>query len=153
MHNKQSILELLSPHAVLRALTEEAKDSVPTYFLEHDFIRLTHFPFEVGRESRDIEVDGKLVRIERRKQTSTKLTNSIYLIDACIPLHISRHHFQIERKGSEYKIIDRYSACGLSVGEIRIGGDDTGGEISLKDGDIISVGAEDTPYLFEFITL
>lgn len=159
MNDKQSIIKLLMPGAVLRAKTKEAKASVPQHLLAQDIVSIDHFPFKVGRESRTKEIDGKLVKIERRKLTDHEPANSLYLIDPCKPMHISRHHFQIEKNSSGYLLIDRGSACGLSLeksaaGEnVRIGGNDGGGEASLEDGDLITVGDKNSPYVFEFIVL
>lgn len=159
MNDKQQIIQLLMPGAVLRAITKEAKASVPQHVLAQDIVSINHFPFKVGRESRTKEIDGKLVKIERRTVTNHESVNNLYLIDSCKPMHISRHHFQIEKNGSEYLLIDNGSACGLSLeksatGEnVRIGGNDSGGEVNLEDGDLITVGAKDSPYVFEFIVL
>jgi hypothetical protein len=153
MNEKQSILQLMMPKAVLKALTPEARDSIPHNLLEQDMVRISQFPFKVGRESRIKEIDGKLVRVERPKRDDSEPNNDLYLIDAGQPLHISREHFQIEKNSTGYILIDRGSACGVTVGTSKIGGRDSGGEARLNDGDIIAVGATDTPYLFKFITL
>ncbi len=153
MNDKASILQLLKPKAVLKALTPEAKACAPQHSIEHGLIRISQFPFSVGRESRVNERDGKLTRIERVKFTRHEPSNNLYLIDASRPLNISREHFAIEQNSDGYLLIDRYSACGTAVGTNRIGGKDSGGKIKIEDGDIISVGGENSPYLFKFITL
>ncbi|HKI55386.1 MAG TPA: FHA domain-containing protein, partial [Anaerolineales bacterium] len=135
MNEKQSVLQLLMPKAALQAMTPEARASVPQTLLEQNWIRIGHFPFRVGRESRTREIDGKLVRIEREKFGDHKPNNDLYLVDACHPLHISREHFVIEKTSSDYMLIDRCSVCGVTVGETRIGGRETGGRIKLNDGD------------------
>ncbi len=49
--------------------------------------------------------------------------------------------------------LDRGSASGTMVNTQKIGGEDRGGTCELKDGDIIKIGAKDSLYLFQFITL
>jgi len=152
MNDKTSILQLLTPKAALQAMTAESKSCVHQGFLEHGFIRINQFPFSVGRESRVNESGEKLTRIERVKFTDHEPNNDLYLIDAVRPLNISREHFTIVKKNNNtYVLMDRCSACGTAVGDKRIGGRDSGGQTELKDGDIITVGGEDTPYHFKFI--
>ena len=67
-------------------------------------------------------------------------------------LQISRQHLQIEKTKTGYLVSDRGSACGTSINTQKIGSEDKGGTWELKDGDIIKIGAEDSPYLFQFIT-
>ncbi len=153
MHDKTSILQLLTPKAVLKAITPEAKAAVPTGRLEHGFIKISQFPFSVGRESRVQESGGKLTCIERVKFTDHEPNNDLYLIDAVRPLNISREHFSIVKSRNGYVLFDRKSACGTAVGANRIGGRDSGGQTTLEDGDIITVGSENTPYQFQFICL
>jgi len=153
MDDKLATLERLTPKAVLQAMTPEAKASVPQNLLEYDLIRISQFPFNVGRESRVSQVDGKLVRTERVKHIEADSSNDLYLTDAAHPLNISREHFRIEQNENGYLLVDRHSACGISVDNHRIAGKDQGGEIALHDGDIIAVGIESTPYVFKFITL
>jgi len=153
MDNKSATLQLLTPKAVLQAMTPEARASVSQGALEGDLIRINRFPFSVGRESRVSEVDGKLIRTERVKHVDGSPSNDLYLADTNRPLNISREHFRIHQTNNGYMLHDRCSACGTSVENQRIGGRDSGGEIALKDGDIIAIGVEDTPYIFKFITL
>ena len=58
--------------------------------------------------------------------------------------------FRVGRE-SRGKIVDRGSVCGTSAGGVRIGGNETGGTVSLRDGDEILVGADATPYRYTFI--
>jgi len=153
MDDKLATLKLLTPKAVLQAMTPEAKASVPQGSLEHDLVRISQFPFNVGRESRVSNIGGKLVRTERVKHIEGDTSNHLYLTDAARPMNISREHFRIEQREQGYVLIDRHSACGSSVDNHRIGGQDSGGEIALNDGDIIAIGVADTPYVFKFITL
>lgn len=153
MDDKQTILTLLSPKAALKALTPAAERAVPDGMIAAGLVSIRHFPFRIGRESRGAIVDGDFVRAERPRLGNHKPKNDLYLIDAVEPLEISREHFQIESTAEGYLLVDRGSACGTTVGGIRIGGNDTGGSASLKDGDTIAIGTESTPFRFAFISL
>jgi hypothetical protein len=152
MDDKQSILKLLLPKAVLKPMTPEAECAVPDGMIKSGLISIRHFPFRVGRESRGEIVEGEFLRIERPRRGDREPNNDLYLIDAGELMHISREHFQIESAADGYVLVDRGSACGTTVGGIRVGGDDAGGSVSLKDGDVIGIGAESTQYLFTFIS-
>lgn len=153
MEEKRIILEAVTPVAVLKAMTLEAKKSVPQLSLVDDVVCIRKFPFRVGRESRIKKVNGRLERIERSKLDDRQPSNDLYLVDDGHLLNISREHFQIEKNGNEYVLFDRGSACGTRVGEITVGGGDSTGSLPLKDGDVISVGTKASPYVFQFITL
>jgi pSer/pThr/pTyr-binding forkhead associated (FHA) protein len=153
MNDKQTILTLLVPKAALKALTPEAERAVPDGMMVAGLISISHFPFRIGRESRGAIVDGDFVRTERPRFGDRKPKNDLYLIDAVEPLEISREHLQIESTAQGYVLVDRGSACGTSVGELRIGGGDAGGSAPLKDGDTIAIGTEATPYRYTFILL
>ena len=153
MEDKQSILERVTPLAVLKPMTAEAENSISRYCLGHDFIGIWAFPFRIGRESRVETVNGKLVHAERNKIGSGKPNNDIYLIDRGRFLQISREHFRIEKTETGYSVADRGSACGTGINTRKIGGEDRGGTHTLEDGDTIRIGADDSPYLFQFITL
>lgn len=150
---KRLILHQVTPKAVLKPLTDQAREAVPSYQLVGNFVCLFWFPFRVGRESRVRLVDGRLERIERTKQSDTELNNDLYLVDRGALLNISREHFLIEQRGADYRILDRGSACGTWVGGEPIGGKDIGGQHVLHDGEVIGVGTKDTPFLFQFISL
>ena len=153
MEDKQAILKRVTPLAVLKPMTSEAKNSISSYCLGHEFIGIWQFPFRIGRESRVETVNGKLVHAERNKIGSGKPNNDIYLMDRGHFLQISREHFSIEKTETGYSVADRGSACGTSINTQKIGGEDRGGTHTLEDGDTIKIGAEDSPYLFQFITL
>ena len=53
MNEKQSILQLLMPKAVLKAMTPEARDSIPHSLLEQDMVRIV-VRATVIRESRKV---------------------------------------------------------------------------------------------------
>jgi len=152
MDDKQAILALLLPKAVLKPMTPEAECAVPDGMIKAGLIGIRQFPFRVGRESRGEMVDGEFRRIERPRLGKREPNNDLYLIDAGELMHISREHFWIESTAEGYVLFDRGSACGTAVGAIRVGGDDTGGSAPLKDGDTIAIGADSTPYLFTFIS-
>lgn len=153
MDDKQTILTILSPKAALRALTPEAERAVPDGMMVAGLISIWHFPFKIGRESRGAIVDGDFVRTERPRFGERRPKNDLYLVDAVEPLEISREHFQIESSAEGYVLVDRASACGTGVGELHIGGSDSGGSAPLKDGDTIAIGTESTPYRYTFIAL
>ncbi len=155
MSDEQDILQLLTPKAVLQTMTAEAQESVPLSVLDHGLVRISHFPFNVGRESRGDQRGGQNnnMRSERVKRSTGDSSNDLYLTDAGRPMNISREHFRIEKTSNGYQLVDRYSACGTSVNNQHIGGRDAGGTIALKGGDTIAVGVEGAPYIFKFITL
>ena len=153
MEDKQAILKRVTPLAVLKPMTPEASSSISSYCLGHEFIGIWQFPFRIGRESRVETVNGKLVHAERNKVGSGKPNNDIYLMDRGRFLQISREHFRIEKTETGYMVADRGSACGTSINTQKIGGEDRGGSYALEDGDIIKIGAEESPYIFKFITL
>ena len=153
MDEKQRIIREITPVAVIKAMTPEAKRAVPQSLLVEDVVSIRKFPFRIGRESRVKKINGKLERIERPKLDDREPNNDLYLVDDGHLLNISREHLQIEKNGSKYLLVDRGSACGTRVGEVMIGGDDASGSLTLKDGDIIAIGAKATPYVFQFITL
>jgi len=153
MEDKQSILKRVTPVAVLKPMTPEATNSINRNCLHHEFIGIWQFPFHLGRESRVETVNGKLVRTERNKISQGKPNNDTYLMDGGRFLQISREHFRIDKTETGYTVFDRGSACGTMINSEKIGSEDRGGTHTLEDGDIIKIGAEDSPYLFQFIAL
>lgn len=151
MDAKDVMLAEIAPKAVLKALTPETMEAVPQALLVGDKVVIREFPFKVGRESRVRKVDGKVERIERPKRDDRDPTNDLYLVDRGHLLNISREHFQIEKNGDGYILVDRGSACGTKIDETRVGGADQEGRQVLRDGDVIAVGAKGTPYRFQFI--
>ncbi len=153
MDEKRTILEATTPIAVLKAVTPEAKKAVPQPMLVEGVVCIRSFPFKVGRESRIKKINGKLERIERVKLDDRPPSNDLYLVDDGHLLNISREHFQIEKKGNEYMLLDRGSACGTQVSGVSVGGDDSPGSVALKDGDIVCIGIKKSPFIFQFISL
>ncbi len=149
---KDAILAAVSPKAVLKALTPETREAIPQALLVDDMVLIHAFPFRVGRESRVRKVNGKVERVERPKRDDGNPTNDLYLIDRGHLLNISREHFQIEKSGDGYILVDRESACGTTIDGVRVGGDDLGGRQRLEDGAVVAVGVRGTPYHFQFIS-
>ena len=152
MNDKLAILSEFFPKAVLQAMTTETIEAVPGHLLRGDCVAITSFPFRVGRESRVIEVGGKLQPLERPKKDDSPPTNDLYLVDRGHRLNISREHFQIEKRADGYFLVDRGSACGTKIEGVNVGGDDMGGFTALQDGAVIAVGSVGTPYVFRFLT-
>ena len=154
MRDKQSLLAEIIPKAVLKATTDEAKQAIGKNCLGEDMIGIWQFPFRIGRESRVTYVEGELVVSERRKlRDDSKPNNDIYLVDGGELLNISRQHLKIEKDENGYSVVDRRSACGTVVNDHAFGGRDEGGSCTLKDGDVVKIGGQNSPYLFEFISL
>lgn len=150
--DKLQILSEMLPKAMLQALTPEALEAVPPAARQGAMVVIHSFPFKVGRESRVVKINGRLESIERPKKDNSAPTNDIYLIDRGYRLNISREHFEIRCEGREYRLVDRGSACGTRVGDSEVGGDDHGGVIPLRDGDIIAIGVAGTPYTYRFVS-
>jgi len=132
----------MADEAFLKALTPEAQEclGVPK-------LKISKYPFRVGRESRTRHVPASF---ERRRQSSA-LNNDLYLQETGDVLNVSREHFQIERRGSAYYLVDRGSACGTLLEGIVIGGDRAGGEQQLANGDVIIVGTSESRHVFKFV--
>lgn len=151
MEDKRAILAILLPRAVLKALTPEAEHAVPDGMIESGYVSIRRFPFRIGRESRGTLVDGNFHRIERPRDGRQAPNNDLYLLDAGTRLHISREHLRIERTDDGYLLVERGSACGTSVGGVRLGAGTGHTSVPLKDGDTIGIGTESTPFLYQFI--
>ncbi|HSS63873.1 MAG TPA: FHA domain-containing protein [Gammaproteobacteria bacterium] len=112
-------------------------------------LRLTRFPFRVGRESRSPVEAGVVVHDERRRQAVAP-NNNLYIWDPGPLLNVSREHFQIERGDvGKFSVRDRGSTCGTLVGNIRLGAG--GAESCLLSADsTIVVGTPQSPFVFRF---
>jgi pSer/pThr/pTyr-binding forkhead associated (FHA) protein len=113
-------------------------------------VRITRFPFRVGRENRLAASVDRLL-IERRLGSAPQL-NDVYLVEPTVagPPHVSREHFAIEYAVDQCVLVDRGSACGTIVAGRKVGGNRTGGRTDLRSGDEIVVGTEHSPYVFRF---
>lgn len=111
-------------------------------------VRLTHFPFKVGRESRLSQANfAREQRLGRTPQLNDLYLNEPHGSEV---IHISRDHFAIEHVDGEYFVVDRGSVAGTIVAGRRIGGRRKGGRTRLHPGDQIIVGGESSPYVFTF---
>ncbi len=151
---KQELLRTMVPQAVLKALTPEAKHSIIKREFHQDIIPIYEYPFRMGREARVKYADGAIILQERHKLGGQEPNNDVYLLDNGNYLQISREHCSIVKNDNEnYLLKDRGSACGSMVNSCVVGGDDNNGSCELKDGDIITLGSEESPYKFKFIVL
>lgn len=131
---------------LLRPATATARLSI-----DHEDIRMSTFPFRVGREART-HLMSKLPSFGERRNTKANPNNDLYIRDMGRPLNVSREHFHIERtEDGGYELVDRGSACGTIVSGCTIGGEYTGGRCALHDGDSIVVGTPESAFVFEFI--
>jgi len=152
--SKQAVIARFTPKAALEAMTPQAAAAISPSLVVDGMVGIRGFPFRVGRESRGKIVDGVFHRIERPQRVpGSPTSNDLYLVDAGAMLQISREHFRIERTAAGYQIVDRGSVCGVSAGGVRIGGEEAGGTVPLRDGDEIQIGTEVTPYRYTFIVL
>jgi pSer/pThr/pTyr-binding forkhead associated (FHA) protein len=111
-------------------------------------VRLTHFPFKFGRESRISQ--GAFARDQRLGRAPQ--LNDVYLKErqSAELSQISRDHFAIENMEDQFFVVDRGSVAGTIVAGRRIGGHRKGGRTRLHAGDEITVGGEGSPYVFRF---
>lgn len=112
-------------------------------------LRLTRFPFRVGRESRS-SADARVVVLDERRRGTVPPNNDLYIWDPGPLLNVSREHFQIERSESgEYLVRDRGSTCGTLVGNVRLGAGGPEGCVLYPDNTIV-VGTPQSPFVFRF---
>ncbi len=126
----------------LKAMTPEAQAC-----LGASQLKISMYPFRVGRGSRVRHVP---ISVDRRR-LGTAPSNDLYLQETGKVLNISREHFQIERRGDAYYLVDRGSACGTLLEGTVIGGDRAGGQQQLSNGDVIIVGTSESRYVFKFV--
>lgn len=134
--------------ATLVAVTEEAARALGGT----RELRVTQFPFKVGRERRSYLADDRLpVNVSQRRRGEAPQVNDVYLQeDASGNLQISGAHFAIECVDARYFLVDRGSACGTMVAGDLIGGNRKGGRTELRDGDEVIVGTGRSRYIFRF---
>lgn len=119
--------------------------------IDQEHIKVSAFPFRVGREART-NLMSKLPGFGERRNTKANPNNDLYIRDMGRPLNVSREHFYIERtEDGDYELVDRGSACGTIVNGHTIGGEYTGGRCMLQDGDSIVVGTPESAIVFEFV--
>ncbi|MDA1044525.1 MAG: FHA domain-containing protein [Verrucomicrobia bacterium] len=114
-------------------------------------VKMRHFPFRLGRESRYRIVDGEVVSMERRL-TQSNPNNELYVLDLNVVMNVSREHCQIVRlEDGRYKVVDRGSSCGTIVNGIEIGVRAETREASIESGARIVLGTKDSPFVFDFV--
>lgn len=129
--------------AYLVALTPESSEAI-----QARAINIPHLPFRVGRESRRFRWTELGLVGERRKAAPPN--NDLYLVEETEPMNVSREHFQIDRTGDGFVLVDRGSTCGTIVeGEV-IGGEQGRQEAPLNDHDVIIVGTSLSRFIFKF---
>ena len=134
-------------HAILRALTPEAEESLGGA----REVPITTYPFRIGRESPDTTGVFGFGSPERTVVLQS-VENHLLLHDDGMPKLISRGHLQIEEgPHGDFLVKDRGSVCGTVVGNNQIGGGRKGGSCPLHDGNVIMVGGTDSPYVFQFV--
>ena len=153
MESIEDIKKLVLPKALLQPTTIEAANSVHKTCLPDHMIGVWNFPFKLGRESRIGIVDGEQVIMERKRPDRHKPNNDAYILDSGEKLQISREHMYIDLIDNKFYVIDRGSACGTIVNSDNIGGKDKGGKHSLKNGDLIKLGTQESHYIFKFVVL
>lgn len=133
--------------AILVAVTPEAERALNG----QSELRMTHFPFKVGRESRVSQTAQGMFAREQRLGRAPQV-NDVYLKESLSSdlSHVSRDHFAIERIDDRFFVVDRGSVSGTIVAGRRIGGHRRGGRTSLRPGDEIIVGGDESPYVFRF---
>jgi pSer/pThr/pTyr-binding forkhead associated (FHA) protein len=138
-----------SSEATLVAVTAEAQRALGGT----REIRVTQFPFRVGRERRSSFADDwVLVDVPERRRGKAPQLNDVYLRDdESRALQISRAHFALECIEDRFFLVDRGSACGMIVSGRRIGGHRKAGRTELRDGDEVIVGTGRSPYVFRFV--
>lgn len=145
-----------TPRAILAPVTSEARAALSGV----DHIVVSTFPFRIGREARSNPIARAMATLERRLQSVPQL-NDLYLIDPAEPLQISRSHCEIEHTNGCFFVRDRASATGTNVvraatrtssgvSVLQAGGTSPDTRVELGDGDLIVVGAQDSPYVFRF---
>lgn len=152
MDDKQKVLQTVIPLAVLEALTPEAIEAIPpTYLLGENLVAVYRFPFRIGRESRLKRVEGELYRDIRPKRNNGVVPNNdLYLADPYLKINIGREHLQIEQHENVYMAVDRGSPTGTRLIHNENGNTETGSSFIIKDGDILCLGEDGSPFLYKF---
>jgi pSer/pThr/pTyr-binding forkhead associated (FHA) protein len=128
----------------LKALTPEARNA-----LGGAILKITHFPFRVGRESRLGETSSFFAGSRRKPESMPN--NDLYLVDPGTVLNVSREHFLIDVNERGYFLVDRCSACGTIVEGELVGERKKGGTRQLQNQDVIIVGTSESRYVFKFL--
>jgi pSer/pThr/pTyr-binding forkhead associated (FHA) protein len=131
--------------AYLLALTAECRAALGGAEAE-----LKEFPFRVGRESRRFETLANKAKFAEKRKPTNRPNNDLYLLEDAELLNVSREHFQIAREGTGFVLEDRGSTLGTIVEGVRVGGEQKGGRVALRDGDVIIVGTSVSEFTFKF---
>ena len=134
---------MATPHLI--ALTPEGVAAFGGAELE-----LKELPFRVGRESRKYDTPEKKALFADKRSPANKPNNDLYLVEETELLNVSREHFQIDRADGGFVLQDRGSTLGTIVEGRTVGGENAGGRVVLRDGDVIIVGSPTSPYVFKF---
>ena len=113
---------------ILSGLNESSSEA-----LGGEEINISKFPFKVGRKHELEEVD-------------VLSDNDLYLQDFP-PFNVSRNHFQIDKVGSRYVVIDRGSRLGTIVNGGRT---NVQSVLNRKENEIIA-GAHQSPFAFKLV--
>ena len=150
---KKHILKVITPKAVLLPLTEEAKKSIINDPCETFLIRMSNFPYRIGRESRVGENEKGLFVKFRIMKNIAKPKNDTFLYNSGKDLQISKEHFQIEKDGNIYTLKDRGSSNGTTINGITYGGNKKAFKRRIEDGDIIAIGDKKSKFEYQFLIL
>lgn len=131
---------------VLVAVTEQARAALGGL----REIRITPFPFKVGREQRVNAMQRIQDAIERRIGGLPPVNDLFLLEPISDSLQISRLHFKITHGDGRYLLEDRQSTCGTIVNGQRLGGDGNPAAALLTHSALIVVGSQNSPYVFRF---
>ena len=151
-NEKQKILKSIVPKAILKALTDGSKYAITKKSSDLDAIAIYNYPFKIGREARIEHIGTDVIVKERHTLDASIPSNDAYLVDNGKFLQISRRHCSILVENDNYILKDRGSTCGCFVNDIEIG-NNTKSSCELKDGDIVTIGAYNSSYKYQFITL
>ena len=151
-YEKQTVIKSIVPKAILKALTDGSKYAITKKNFNLDAIPIYNYPFKIGREARVDHANGDVIVKERHKLDSSLPSNDTYLVDNSKFLQISRRHCVIAIENENYILKDRGSACGCMVNDVKIG-DEFSDNCGLKDGDVITLGSDNSKYKYQFITL
>jgi len=149
-NEKKELLSALVPKAILKALTSPAKHSISRRVNGLDIVKIFNYPFKIGREARVQYIDGKVIIQERHKLDGEEPNNDVYLLDNGEYLQISREHCLIHELDGKLIIKDRDSACGTMINEKML---NVNNSHVLEDGDIITIGSEESQYKYKFVLL
>ena len=132
---------------VLVAVTEQARATLGG---RRD-VRVTAWPFKVGREQR-INPLRKLQHAIERRIGGHAPVNDLFLVEPFSDsLQISRAHFAITRAEGQYFVEDCGSTCGTGVNGQRLGGGAENPKVApLNASALIVVGSQSSPYVFRF---